>query len=82
MSRLTDEEYTDLAGEYAEEAPELSGQPGLLTQLKQRALVNKLLDQKYARIVNEKASAMAVTPSEIIQDALRIQFVKMAEMRQ
>ena len=69
--RLTNEEYEALADEYAKNPPELSGQPGFLTQLRQRALVNELLDQKYARIVNEKARVMSVSPSEVIASAIR-----------
>ena len=42
-----------------------------ITQLRQRALVNELLDQKYARIVNESARALSISPSEVIASAIR-----------
>jgi hypothetical protein len=74
MNRLTNEEYAALAEEYEKNPPELSGQPGYITQLKQHKLVNELLDSNYARIVNAKASATSKSPSEIIQTALKNQF--------
>ena len=73
-TRLTNEEYEALADEYAGNPPKLSGQPGFITQLRQRALVNELLDQKYARIVNESARALSVSPSEVIASAIREKF--------
>ena len=73
-TRLTNEEYEALAEEYAKNPPELSGQPGFITQLRQRALVNELLGQKYARIVNESARALSVSPSEVIASAIREKF--------
>jgi hypothetical protein len=77
MSReLTDAEYNALADEYAENPPELSGRPGFITQLRQRALVNELLDPNFARIVNAKARALSVPPAEIIQSALKGQLAE------
>ena len=76
MDRLTDEEYEALANEYAENPPELSGQHGFITQLKQRALVNELLDKNYARAVNEKARALSVSPVDVIQSALKSQMAE------
>ncbi|MDR1042789.1 MAG: hypothetical protein LBL54_02665 [Clostridiales Family XIII bacterium] len=73
---LTDAEYEALADEYAEHPPELSGQPGFITQIRQRALVNELLDPSFARIVNAKARALSVPPAEIIQSALKGQLAK------
>jgi len=70
MNRLTDEEYEALADEYAKNPPELSGQSGFITQLRQRTLVNELLEPNFARIVNAKASVLKVSPSEVIQAAL------------
>jgi hypothetical protein len=76
MKRLTDEEYETLADEYAQNPPSLSGQPGFITQLKQRELVVELLDPDYARIVNAKASALHVSPTEVIQSALKSQLTE------
>ena len=73
ITRPTNEEFEKLSDDYHENPPELSGQPGYLTQLRQRALVNELLDPSYARIVNAKASALSVSPSEVIQEALKVQ---------
>ena len=74
MARLTDEEYEALAKECEENPPTLSGKPGYLTQLRERALVGELLSSDYARIVNVKASAMSMSPAEVIQHALKKQF--------
>ena len=73
MERLTDKEYEALADEYEKNPPALSGQPGYLTQLRQRALVNELLEPSFARLVTAKASALSVSPSEVIQEALKVQ---------
>jgi len=70
---LNEEEYAALADEYEKNPPELSGKPGFITQLRQRALVNELLDPNFARIVNSKARALSVSPSEVIQSALKTQ---------
>jgi hypothetical protein len=78
MNRLTDKEYEILADEYSVNPPELSGRIGFVSQLKQQALVKELLDSNYARIVNEKASAMSVSPSEIIQSAIIQQLLEVS----
>jgi hypothetical protein len=76
MNRLTNEEYETLAEEYAKNPPELTGQPGFISRKRQHTLVNELLDPNYARLVNEKASAMSVSPAEIIQAALKLQLAE------
>jgi hypothetical protein len=76
MERLTDEEYEALADEYAENPPALSGSPGFITLLRQRELVYELLGPDYARIVNAKANALHVSPTEIIQSALERQLAE------
>ena len=58
ITRPTNEEFEKLSDDHVENPPELSGQPGYLTQLRQRALVNELLDPSFARIVNAKARAL------------------------
>ena len=77
MDMMTKEEYeelTALAKEFAETPPALSGKPGFLTQLRERALVNELLSSDYARIVCAKANALSLSPAEVIQQALKKQF--------
>ena len=73
MNELSDEEYQKLSDSYAENAPELSGNPGLLTRLREAQLVNDLLEPDFARAVNAKAAALSVPQSVIIQEALRNQ---------
>jgi len=76
--RLTDNEYEALSLEYSKKPPELSGNPGFLTNLRQQALVVALLSPDYARIVNIKAKALSLSPSEVIQYALKEQLVENA----
>ena len=74
--RLSNSEYEALSLEYELNPPELSGMPGFLTKIREQMLVAKLLPPDYARLVNTKASIMSLTPSEIIQYALREQLIE------
>jgi len=74
--RLSDNEYEVLSLEYEKKPPKLSGNPGFLTNVRQRALVVELLSPDYARIVNMKAKALSLSPSEVIQYALKEQLVE------
>ena len=73
--RLSDKEYEELSLEYEQNPPVLSGKPGFLTFLREKTLVTELLSPDYARIVNMKAKAMSLSPSEVIQYAIREQLV-------
>jgi len=73
--RLSDKEYEQLSLEYGKKPPELSGNTGFLTSMRQKALVKELLSPDYARIVNMKADALSLSPSEVIQFALKEQLV-------
>jgi hypothetical protein len=68
---LTDEHYETLSDAYAKQAPELSGEPGFLTTLREGRLVNELLEPEYARLVNAQAAAQKVSQSNVIQQALK-----------
>ena len=74
--RLTNSEYEALSLEYESNPPELSGMPGFLTNMRQQMLVAKLLPPDYARVVNTKANIMSLSPSEIIQYAIKAQLVE------
>ena len=76
--RLSDNEYEELSLEYEQNPPELSGKPGFLTNMRERMLVTELLPPDYARIVNMKAKAMSLTPSEVIQYAIKEQLTENA----
>jgi len=76
--RLLDKEYEELSLEYEQNPPELSGKPGFLTAMRERTLVSELLPPDYARIVNMKAKAMSLSPSEVIQYAIKEQLVEKA----
>jgi len=46
--------------------------------MRERTLVAELLPPEYARIVNMKAKAMSLSPSEVIQYAIKEQLVENA----
>ncbi|MDR1663809.1 MAG: hypothetical protein LBR83_02675 [Clostridiales bacterium] len=72
-SRLSDKEYDELSAEYEITPPELSGKPGFLSYKREAALVTELLPPYYAQIVNTKAAVMSLSPSEVIQHAIKSQ---------
>ena len=74
--RLSNSEYEALSLEYEANPPELSGMPGFLTNMRERILVEKLLHPDYARLVNTRASVLALAPSELIQNAIKAQLVE------
>ena len=74
--RLTDKEYESLSLEYEQNPPELSGNPGFLTNIHERILITELLPPDCARIVNMRAKALSVSPSEVIQLAIKAQLVE------
>jgi len=76
--RLSDKEYEDLSLEYETSPPKLSGKPGFLTNMREQLLVMELLSPDYARIVNMKAKALSLSPSEVIQYAIKEQLVENA----
>ena len=78
INRLSDKEYDELSTEFEQYSPALSGKPGFLTTLREKALVTELLSPDYARIVNMKAKAMSLSPSEVIQYAIKAQLVENA----
>jgi hypothetical protein len=71
--RLSDNEYEALSVEYEKNPPKLSGKPGFLSLQRETALVTELLPSHYAHIVNIKAKAMSLSPSEVIQYAIKSQ---------
>ena len=76
MKRLSNSEYETLSLEYEVNPPDTSGMPGFLTNKREQMLVAKLLPPDYARVVNTKASIMALSPSEIIQYAIKEQLME------
>jgi len=74
--RLSDNEYERLSLEYEKNPPKLSGKPGYLSLMRERALISELLSPDYARIVYAKANVMSLSPSEFIQYAIKAQVVE------
>lgn len=74
--RLSDNEYDALSREYETVPPKLSGSLGFLTNTREQSLVTELLSPDYARIVKMKAKALSLSPSEIIQSAVKAQLVE------
>jgi hypothetical protein len=75
-NKLSDKEYDELSLEYEQNPPKLSGKPGFMTNMREKTLVTELLPPDYARIVNMKAKALSLSPSEIIQYAIKAQLVE------
>ena len=75
-TRLSDEEYGALSLQYEQNPPKLSGSPGFLSNIREQLLVTELLSPDYARIVKTKATAMSLSPSEVIQHAIKAQLVE------
>ena len=75
-TRLSDEEYEALSLEYEQVPPRLSGSPGFFTNMREQLLVTELLSPDYARIVKTKAKAMSLSPSEVIQNAIKTQLAE------
>ena len=73
--RLSDKEYEELSLEYEQKPPVLSGNPGFLTNIREKTLVAELLSPDFARIVNMKAKALSLSPAEVIQFAIKQQLV-------
>jgi len=76
--RLSDKEYEELSLEYEQNPPALSGKSGFLTSIHERNLITELLPPDCARIVNMKAKALSMSPSEVIQHAIKAQLVENA----
>ena len=74
--RLTDKEYEELSIEYQLNPPETSGRSGFITIIRERTLITELLPPDYARIVNMKAKALSLSPSEVIQYAIKTQLIE------
>ena len=74
-SRLSNKEYENLSNDYEKNPPMLSGKPGFLTNIREEKLVTELLPPDYARIINMQAKAMLLSPSEVIQHAIKEQMV-------
>ena len=74
--RLSDKEYEELSLEYELNPPALSGKPGFITNIREKTLVSELLPPDYARIVNMKAKALSLSPSEVIQYAIKTQLIE------
>jgi len=72
-NRLTDNEYENLSLKHEQNPPKLSGKPGFFSSMREKRLVEELLSPEYARIINMKAKATLLSPSEVIQYAIKEQ---------
>ena len=70
-NRLTDQEYETLSLEYEQNPPILSGNPSFLTNFREKILITELLPPDCTRIVTMKAKALTVSPSKVIQLAIK-----------
>ena len=76
--RLTKEEYTALADQYAENPPELTGIPSVITIKRQKILLERLVSKKCANIINTQAEQQSISPSEIIENAIKFKLLHTA----
>ena len=74
-NRLTNEEYDALATQYAENPPELTGMPSVITIKRQKVLLEKLVSTRCAKIINTQAEQQSVSPSVIIERAINFQIM-------
>ena len=75
-TRLSYEEYEALSLDYEKNPPKLSGSPGFLSNMREQLLVTELLPPDYARVVKTKAEALSLSPSEVIQRAIKAQLIE------
>ena len=75
-NRLSNAEYEKLSLEYEQNPPALSGKSGFLTVMRERMLLLELLSPDYARIVYIKAKALSLSPSEFVQNAIKMQLIE------
>ena len=68
---LTEEEYEKLSDDHVENPPTLSGKPGFITMLRQKALLKELVSSECANLITIQAEQESVCPSEIIEDAIK-----------
>ena len=69
--RLSDEEYEALSDDHAANPPELSGNPGFFTTLRQKALLKELVSSECANLITIQAEQESVCPSVIIENAIK-----------
>ena len=74
-NRLTNDEYAALANQYAENPPELTGMPSVITIRRQKILLERLVSKRCARIINTQAEQQSVSPSDIIERAINFQIM-------
>ena len=74
-NRLTNDEYTALANQYAEKPPELTGIPSVITIRRQKILLERLVSKRCARIISTQAEQQSVSPSDIIERAINFQII-------
>ena len=75
---LSEEEYEALSDDHVVNPPTLSGQPGFITVLKQKALLKELLSSECANLISIQAEQESVCPSEIIENAIKYKLLHTA----
>jgi hypothetical protein len=68
---LSDEEYEALSDDHVANPPTLSGRPGFITTMRQKALIKELVSLECANLISIQAEQESVSPSVIIENAIK-----------
>ena len=77
---LTEDEYEALSDDHVVNPPTLSGNPGFITILRQKALLKELVSSECANLITIQAEQESVCPSEIIENAIKFKLLHTANI--
>ena len=72
---LSEEEYEALSDDHVVNPPTLSGRPGFITVMRQKALLKELVSPECANLIAIQAEQEALCPSEIIENAIKFKLL-------
>ena len=72
---LSEDEYGALSDDHVANPPTLSGNPGFITVLRQKALLKELVSPECANLITIQAQQESVCPSEIIENAIKFKIL-------
>jgi hypothetical protein len=70
-TELSEKEYEALSDDHVVNPPTLSGTPGFITTMRQKALLKELVSLECANLISIQAEQESVCPSEIIENAIK-----------
>ena len=72
---LSEEDYEALSDDHVVNPPTLSGKPGFITTLRQKALLKELVSFECANLISIQAEQESVCPSDIIENAIKFKLL-------